>query len=41
MEAHKHLVEKADLTKYGSKKKNAKKNEILKIIKSIDDMVNQ
>ncbi|CAD8053887.1 unnamed protein product [Paramecium primaurelia] len=41
LEAHQHLVEKADLKKYGSKKKSAKKNEILKIIKSIDDMVNQ
>ncbi|CAK72249.1 unnamed protein product (macronuclear) [Paramecium tetraurelia] len=41
VEAHKHLVDKADLRKYGSKKKSAKKNEILKIIKSIDDMVNQ
>ncbi|CAD8158964.1 unnamed protein product [Paramecium octaurelia] len=41
VEAHKHLVEKADLRKFGSKKKSAKKNEILKIIKSIDDMVNQ
>ncbi|CAD8143504.1 unnamed protein product [Paramecium pentaurelia] len=41
LEAHKHLVEKADLKKYGSKKKSAKKNEILKIIKSIDDLVKQ
>ncbi|CAD8134233.1 unnamed protein product [Paramecium octaurelia] len=41
LEAHQHLVEKADLKKYGSKKKSAKKNEILKVIKSIDDMVNQ
>ncbi|CAD8049824.1 unnamed protein product [Paramecium sonneborni] len=41
LEAHKHLVEKADLSKYGSKKKSSKKNEILKIIKSIDELINQ
>ncbi|CAK71157.1 unnamed protein product (macronuclear) [Paramecium tetraurelia] len=41
LEAHQHLVEKADIKKYGSKKKSAKKNEILKIIKSIDEMANQ
>ncbi|CAD8051088.1 unnamed protein product [Paramecium sonneborni] len=41
LEAHKHLVEKADLSKFGSKKKSSKKNEIMKIIKSIDDMINQ
>lgn len=33
VETHKHLVESADIKKYGSKKKSAKKTEILKIIK--------